>query len=91
MCFRSMYKKIQDIIFHMNQPGYDFMLYYIVYIGLMYSKIWKANFEKRNSIHHEPKKSRKDHRKIDFVELSLLLQLMGHTMCGRELKIQYNS
>ena len=47
--------------------------------------------DKRNSILHEPKKRRKDHRKIDFVELSLLLQLMGHTMCGRELKIQYNS
>ena len=47
--------------------------------------------DKRNSIRHEPKKRRKDHRKIDFVELSLLLQLMGHTMCGRELKIQYNS
>ena len=47
--------------------------------------------DKRNSIRHEPKKRRKDHRKIDFVELSLLLQLMGRTMCGRELKIQYNS
>ena len=29
--------------------------------------------------------------KIDFVELSLLLQIMGHTMCGTELKIQNNS
>ena len=27
--------------------------------------------DKRNSIRHEPKERRKDHRKIDFVELSL--------------------
>lgn len=60
-----------DIFLDLKGQFRNLVVLYLQNLNFFSPNVFIQKQDKRNSIRHEPKERRKDHRKIDFVELSL--------------------